>query len=143
MKLMVRVRPGVELTCATFWPSRELIRLDLPTLERPRKANSGGPSGGKNFGSAAEVRNLAITGFMSFILSLRSKPLEVAAHRHAISAPATGGSHPSKPKIGLAGSPGFGARAGLTALLKTISRCSGTSGRSSQKKRARFHGPKG
>src|SRR5260221_10079955 len=79
MKLMVRVRPGVELTCASFWPSRELIRLDLPTFERPRKANSGGPSGGKNFGSAAEVRNLAMKGFMSFILSLRSKPLEVAA----------------------------------------------------------------
>src|SRR6478672_10843449 len=66
MKLIVRVRPGVELTCATLWPSRELIRLDLPTLERPRKANSGGPSGGKNLGSAAEVRNLAMGGFICF-----------------------------------------------------------------------------
>ena len=64
MKLMVRVRPGVELTCAIFCPSRELIRLDLPTFDRPRKANSGGPSGGKNLGSAAEVRNLADIGFM-------------------------------------------------------------------------------
>src|SRR6267154_2926941 len=106
MKLMVRVRPGVELTCASFCPSRELIRLDLPTFERPRKANSGGPSGGKNFGSAAEVRNLAIGIFMSFILSLRSKPLKVAAHRHAISAPATCGSHPSKPRSGLPGTLG-------------------------------------
>src|ERR1700724_1831551 len=62
MKLMVRVRPGVELTCASFWPSRELIRLDLPTLERPRKANSGGPSKGNSLGSAAEARNLAMIG---------------------------------------------------------------------------------
>src|SRR5579884_2447475 len=61
---MVRVRPGVELTCASFCPSSELIRLDLPTFERPRKANSGGPSAGKNFWSAAEVRNLAMTGFI-------------------------------------------------------------------------------
>src|SRR6476620_11948124 len=66
IKLMVRVRPGVELTCAIFWPSRELIRLDFPTLERPRKANSGGPSGGKNLGSAADVRNLAMGGFICF-----------------------------------------------------------------------------
>src|SRR5215469_16103119 len=64
MKLMVCVRPGVELTCASFCPSRELIKLDFPTLERPRKANSGGPSAGKNLGSAAEVRNLARMGFM-------------------------------------------------------------------------------
>src|ERR1041385_3734008 len=61
---MVRVRPGVELTCAIVWLSREVARLDLPTLERPRKANSGGPSGGKNLGSAAEVRNLAMRGFI-------------------------------------------------------------------------------
>src|SRR5581483_5664481 len=64
IKLIVCVRPGVELTWASFCPSRELIRLDLPTLERPRKANSGGPSTGKNLGSAAEVRNLARMGFM-------------------------------------------------------------------------------
>src|SRR6478752_7546586 len=70
MKLMVRVRPGVELTCASFCPSRELIRLDLPTFDRPRKANSGGPSGGKNLGSAAEVRNLAMRGFISLVLPL-------------------------------------------------------------------------
>src|SRR5579872_5375369 len=62
---MVRVRPGVELTWAIFWPSKELIRLDLPTLDRPRKANSGGPSGGNDFTSAAEARNLATTGFMT------------------------------------------------------------------------------
>src|SRR6478736_9994292 len=82
MKLMVRVRPGVELTCAIFWPSRELIRLDLPTFDRPRKANSGGPSGGKNLGSAAEVRNLAMTGFIQF--SLLSKPPERLVHRDSL-----------------------------------------------------------
>src|ERR1051326_4394805 len=60
MKLMVRVRPGVELTWASFCPRSELIRLDLPTFERPRKANSGGPAAGKCRASAAEVRNLAI-----------------------------------------------------------------------------------
>src|SRR5215471_18001549 len=59
IKLMVRVLPGVELTCASFCPSRELIRLDLPTLERPRNANSGGPSRGKTAGSAADSMNLA------------------------------------------------------------------------------------
>ena len=65
MKLMVRVRPGVELTCATFCPRRELMRLDLPTLERPRKANSGGPSRGKASDRAEAVMNLAIGAFMS------------------------------------------------------------------------------
>src|SRR5689334_22046445 len=66
MKLIVRVRPGVELTCASFCPNSELIRLDLPTLERPRKANSGGPAAGKCLGSAAEVRNLAMRAFIFF-----------------------------------------------------------------------------
>src|SRR6185437_1408648 len=70
MKLMVCVRPGVELTCASFCPSRELIKLDFPTLDRPRKANSGGPSAGKNLGSAADVRNLARMGFMQVTNSL-------------------------------------------------------------------------
>src|SRR5262249_53305098 len=67
-KLMVRVFPGVELTCANFWPSRELIRLDLPTFERPRKANSGGPSTGNAAAEAAEVRNLARIGFTGQLL---------------------------------------------------------------------------
>ena len=33
------VRPGVELVRATFDPSRELMTLDFPTLERPRKCD--------------------------------------------------------------------------------------------------------
>jgi hypothetical protein len=40
-KLIARVRPGVEETCASLEPSRELIREDLPTFERPRNAISG------------------------------------------------------------------------------------------------------
>src|SRR5712672_1828933 len=85
MKLIMRVRPGVELTCAIFWPSRELIRLDLPTLERPRKANSGGPSGGKNLGSAAEVRNLAMMFFIKVTTSVakRSKSAKCSPQIYA------------------------------------------------------------
>src|SRR4029077_6359683 len=83
MKLMVRVRPGVELTCAIFCPSRELIRLDLPTFDRTRKANSGGPSGGKNLGSAAEVRNLAIGGgiWLTTSLATARNPPQVIADK--------------------------------------------------------------
>src|SRR5947209_7297646 len=59
MKLMVRVLPGVELTWAIFSPSSALIKLDLPTLERPRKAISGASGGGKCSGAAADLRNWA------------------------------------------------------------------------------------
>src|SRR5664279_4502600 len=51
---MLRVRPGVLLVRASFVPTSELIRLDLPTLERPRKAISGTPAGGKCLRSLAE-----------------------------------------------------------------------------------------
>jgi hypothetical protein len=44
---MACVRPGVELVLATFVPSKELITLDLPTLERPRNATSGKLASGK------------------------------------------------------------------------------------------------
>src|SRR5215831_5080995 len=104
MKLMVRVRPGVELTCASFWPSRELIRLDLPTLDRPRKANSGGPSVGKNFGSAAEVRNLAMMGFIQLSLALQAAEVGRMPQMH--SAPTARGS----------------ARKPASPLFRTISR---------------------
>src|SRR5579872_582813 len=46
-KLMLRVRPGVELVRASFVPTKELITLDLPTLDRPRKATSGSEGAGK------------------------------------------------------------------------------------------------
>src|SRR5258708_38377091 len=88
IKLMVRVRPGVELTWASLCPSRELMRLDFPTFERPRKANSGGPSAGKPPGLAADVMNLARTGFIArtastlrrFLLRLDGLPLGVSEH---------------------------------------------------------------
>src|SRR6266853_6680359 len=88
MKLMVCVRPGVELTWASFCPSRELIRLDFPTFDRPRQANSGGPSAGKPPGLAAEVINLARTGFIArtvstlrwFLLRFDGLPLLVSEH---------------------------------------------------------------
>src|SRR5438105_10525458 len=54
---MVRVRPGIELTRAMALPTSEFSRLDLPTLERPRKATSGACMGGNCTGSAAEMTN--------------------------------------------------------------------------------------
>src|SRR6185437_15452389 len=58
---MPRVRPGVELVRATLLPNRELMTLDLPTLERPRKAISGGPGAGKWETSVAAATNWANT----------------------------------------------------------------------------------
>src|SRR5581483_1702871 len=56
-KLMLRMRPGVELVLATLLPTRELITLDFPTLDRPRKAISGSPGGGKWRTSRADNKN--------------------------------------------------------------------------------------
>jgi hypothetical protein len=60
-KLMLRVRPGVELVLATLAPSRELITLDLPTLDRPRNATSGRVGAGKWLASIADIMNRAKT----------------------------------------------------------------------------------
>src|SRR6202030_1016489 len=46
-KLMLRVRPGVELVRAILSPIRVLITLDFPTFERPRNATSGKVGAGK------------------------------------------------------------------------------------------------
>ena len=44
------MRPGVfEVRARPFWLTSPLISDDLPTLERPAKATSSGPSGGRNF----------------------------------------------------------------------------------------------
>src|SRR5947209_6575701 len=59
-KLIICVRPGVLLTRAMVVPTREFSRLDLPTLERPRKAISGAPGAGKCAASTAEVRNFTV-----------------------------------------------------------------------------------
>src|SRR5271169_5350013 len=63
---MVWVRPGVLLVFAILSPMSELIRLDFPTLERPRKAISGALGAGNCLGSAAEVTN-RVTTFISSI----------------------------------------------------------------------------
>ena len=54
---MARVRPGVELVRASLLPASELITLDLPTFDRPKKAISGNPGGGKCPGLEADNRN--------------------------------------------------------------------------------------
>jgi hypothetical protein len=56
-KLMLRVLPGVELVFATLLPTKELMTLDLPTLERPRNAISGRLGGGKCLTSLAANMN--------------------------------------------------------------------------------------
>src|ERR1700691_3414237 len=56
---MLRVRPGVLLVRASFAPTSELITLDFPTFDRPRKAISGTPGAGKCVKSLAESINRA------------------------------------------------------------------------------------
>src|SRR6266550_1736075 len=68
-KLMARVRPGVELVRASFVPTRELITLDLPTLDRPRKAISGRPAAGNCLASLAESKNLERIRTLQFPIS--------------------------------------------------------------------------
>src|SRR5580693_6167148 len=65
-KLMLRVRPGVELVRASLVPTRELITLDLPTLERPRKAISGSVGAGNCAASVAAARNRERTLMLKF-----------------------------------------------------------------------------
>src|SRR5271155_1945445 len=65
-KLMLRVRPGVELVRATLSPTRELMTLDLPTLERPRKAISGRLGTGNCAASVADARNRERTLMLKF-----------------------------------------------------------------------------
>src|SRR5271165_1203600 len=68
-KLMLRVRPGVELVRASLAPTRELITLDLPTFERPRKATSGRLGVGKWAASVAAARNRARTLMLKFAMA--------------------------------------------------------------------------
>src|SRR5437763_14919284 len=57
---MVWVRPGVLLVRASARrPVRALMALDLPTLERPANATSGGPGGGSSAMRPAARRNTA------------------------------------------------------------------------------------
>jgi len=65
-KLMLRVRPGVELVRASLVPTRELMALDLPTLERPRNAISGRLGAGNCAASVAAARNRERTLMLKF-----------------------------------------------------------------------------
>jgi hypothetical protein len=57
---MVWVRPGVlAVKARRLRPRIALIALDLPTLERPAKATSGGPGGGSWLDWLAAARNCA------------------------------------------------------------------------------------
>src|SRR4051794_26759836 len=57
---MVWVRPGVLLVLASpRRPRMALMALDLPTLERPANATSGGPAGGRSAMRPAARRNTA------------------------------------------------------------------------------------
>src|SRR6266403_2367182 len=60
-KLMLRVRPGVELVRASLVSTSVLITLDLPTFDRPRNATSGRLGAGKWAASVAAAMNRAIT----------------------------------------------------------------------------------
>jgi hypothetical protein len=55
-----RVLPGAALVRATRCRVSALIRLDLPTLERPTSATSLRPSFGKSAALAALVTNAAL-----------------------------------------------------------------------------------
>src|SRR5271157_2221428 len=86
-KLMLRVRPGAELVRAILAPTRELITLDLPTLERPRKAISGKVGAGNCAASVAAVRNCARTLITKCAMgSEKLASGEVAWHYGSVSA---------------------------------------------------------
>src|ERR1700694_727035 len=63
---ILRVRPGVELVRASLVPTRELITLDLPTLERPRNAISGRLGAGNCAASVAAARKRERTLMLKF-----------------------------------------------------------------------------
>src|SRR6267154_4826182 len=83
-KLMLRVRPGVELVRASLVSTSVLITLDLPTFERPRKATSGRLGAGKWAASVAAAMNRAITlmGSSQFLVLGSQFPCLQCAMRH-------------------------------------------------------------
>src|SRR6185503_6180722 len=71
-KFSACVRPGVEdVRARPRTASRELIKLDLPTFERPKKAISGFASRGQSASLKALLRNSAVTTFMILCGPLR------------------------------------------------------------------------
>src|SRR5215510_6878291 len=70
------VRPGVELVRANpFMPNKLLIKLDLPTFERPAKTTSGRMSFGNDSGDWAAAINFALTIFNALIATAATEPL--------------------------------------------------------------------
>src|SRR5712672_2843234 len=61
-RLMSLVNPGLGETWANPWsPASRFRREDLPTLERPMKANSGSDSSGHEFKSGALRSRMAVS----------------------------------------------------------------------------------
>jgi hypothetical protein len=50
-------------------PTRELITLDLPTFDRPRKATSGSAGAGKRLASLADIMKRVKTRINQFAVS--------------------------------------------------------------------------
>ncbi|MCY1378226.1 hypothetical protein D9M69_658420 [compost metagenome] len=65
------MRPGVlDVRANPLWPTSALISDDLPTLERPAKAISVGPSGGRNFIAGTprmKIQGRPNSGLSSFV----------------------------------------------------------------------------
>jgi hypothetical protein len=57
--LASRVLPGAALVRAIRWRTSALIRLDLPTFDRPTSAISEAPSRGRSSAAAALLTNSA------------------------------------------------------------------------------------
>src|SRR4029077_13255796 len=81
-KLMARVRPGVELVRATLSPTSELMTLDLPTLERPRKAISGRVGRGNWAASVADAMKRDRTLMLKFATRERELASEAQTINH-------------------------------------------------------------
>ena len=75
-KLIDCVRPGVELVLANpLTPNRLLIKLDLPTFERPAKTISERLSFGNDSGDRAAAINFALVIFNALMAT------EAQSHR--------------------------------------------------------------
>src|SRR5437867_12080026 len=77
---MVRVLPGVLLTLARpLRFSRELIKDDFPTIDRPTKATSGRRSSGNCSGPSQLLLNSVDTIFMAWIPPFKRRSFRLRA----------------------------------------------------------------
>src|SRR5579872_6630351 len=88
-KLMLRVRPGVELVRASLVPTRELMTLDLPTFDRPKNATSGSEGAGKWETSVAAARKLDKTLMLKFATARATLASEAAQTAKRTETPTT------------------------------------------------------